>query len=291
MFEQTREKILRRLSNTVMQLVRSEYTVLPRFGFHQPLDYGMDTFPPDFDAPVKLASDPLPLPPPKERMGYSADNEEYLRWGKYDHDLVLSHIKKYYGEREGVAILDFGCSSGRVLRHFYPQHREQGWHLFGVDIQARPVEWMRQNFPNEFCVYTGTVLPKLPFADNSLDVIYGISVFTHIKYLWDMWLLELKRVLKPGGLLIQTFHSENAWDFYYKNRNEAWVKNGHSPYMLSKPSMPHPFFHYGDISVSQAFWTQETARSYWGRYLKVLEITPPPEKYSFQDWIVCAKPE
>jgi SAM-dependent methyltransferase len=275
--------------NRSLHMVRTEYTVMPRFGFHQPLDYHMDTFPPDFDSPVKVEGDLLPLPPVKERMGYAADNAEYLAWGRYDHDLVMKQIERHYDLRDGLRILDFGCSSGRVLRHFYKENRERNWKLFGVDIQARPIEWMRQNFPKEFCIYTGTVLPKLPFEDNSLDVIFGFSIFTHTKYLWDMWLLELRRALKPGGLLIQTFHSENAWDFYYKNQHESWVRENHSAHMLEHAQMPYDFFYYGDISVSQVFWKQETARTYWGRYFDVLDLTPPPEKYSFQDWIICRK--
>ena len=62
-------------------MLRAEYTVMPRFGFHQPLDYMMDTVPPDFAAPTIVPGEPLPLPPPRERMGYPADDKEYLEWG------------------------------------------------------------------------------------------------------------------------------------------------------------------------------------------------------------------
>jgi len=74
---------------------------------------------------------------------------------------------------------------------------------------------MREFVSPEFFVYTGLTMPILPFPDNHFDVIYDFSVFMHIKFQWDMWLLELKRVLKPGGLLIQTIHTENTWPFYY----------------------------------------------------------------------------
>jgi len=277
--------------NRTAHMLRAEYTVMPRFGFHQPLDYNNETFPPAFESPVTVAGEDLPLPPPVERMGYSANNAEYLTWGKYDHDLVMSQIEKHLGVKTGISILDFGCSSGRVLRHFHAEHKSLNWKLIGVDIQARPIEWMRRHFPREFCVYVGTTLPHLPFADNSVDVIYGFSIFTHIKYLWDAWLLELRRILRPGGLLIQTIHTEHAWDFYRKHRHEGWVRDNHSPIVLDSDGLSHDYFYYGDMSVSQVFWKREIARDFWARYLDVVDLLPPPEKYSFQDWMICRKPE
>jgi SAM-dependent methyltransferase len=270
--------------------LRAEYTVMPRFQFHQPLDYQANTYPVKFDAPLSVAGVELPVPAPNDRMGYAPnDAADYLRWGALDHDLILGHIKKHSSGFQNRTILDFGCSSGRVLRHFDAERREHDWQLIGVDIQARPIEWMRHYFPPYFQVAACSTMPHLPFADSSIDFIYGISVFTHIKYLWDMWLLELKRVLKPGGLLMQTIHAEPAWKFYHEQRNEEWVKSGHSAEMLTKPEMDVDFLYYGDVSCSQVFWKESVARRFWGRYLEVLEVTPPPAR-SFQNWMICRKP-
>lgn len=277
------------LIERTLDLVRKEYTVMPRFGFHQPLDYYADTFPAQFDKPIWVSGDRLPLPPVPERMGYSADNQEYLDWGFDDKNHIEAQMSKYLGYAENVAILDFGCSSGRVLRHFFPYVGSKGWKLYGVDVQARPIQWMREHFPNDFCVYTGTTMPKLPFPDNQFDVIYGISVFTHIKFNWDMWLLELRRVLKPGGLLIQTIHGEHAWQEYYNNRELDWIRDNLPAAVLDRSEMPYDYFYYGDIGVSQVFWKREVARSYWSRYLDVLDILPPFDKRSFQDCLVCRK--
>ena len=273
-----------------MQNLRNEFTVMPRFAYHQPLDYAYASAPPHFDPAVYVQGEDLPLPPPVDRMGYSHDNDEYLKWGKYDHDLILSRVRSSGGDvKPGSSIMDFGCSSGRVLRHFHKEHLDHGLGLIGVDVQARPIEWMRQNFPPHFCVYTGNVLPHLPFEDCSIDYIYGFSVFTHIKYLWDAWLLELRRVLKPGGLLLQTIHTENAWKFYYHHREEKWVQDALPPEVYSAPEMEVPFFYHGDVGVSQVFWRSDVARSYWARYFDVLHIYPPAELNSFQDMVVCRK--
>ena len=277
------------LAGEVMRNVRTEYTVMPRFQFHQPLDYDQNTFPIAFEPPVSVAGVELPAPAPDDRMGYSPhDVNDYLSWGKYDHDYIMGHIGKHASQRDNCTVFDFGCSSGRVLRHFDEEHRQRGWKLVGMDIQARPIEWMRRYLPLHFQVSVCSTMPHLPLPDASVDFIYGISVFTHIKYLWDAWLLELKRILKPGGLLMQTIHAEPAWEFYHKNRSEKWIKDAHSAKMLEQPKMEMDFLYYGDASCSQVFWKEEVARAYWGRYFTVLEVAPPPER-SFQNWMICKK--
>jgi len=273
----------------IANLLRAEYTVMPRFGYHQPMDYLLDSFPPRFQPVIHVEGHSLPLPAPPDRFGYPADDAEYLRMGEMDANIFKKQISKHLGDVENLSILDFGCSVGRVLRHFDKERVEKRWKLNGIDVQALCIEWLRLHFPEDYCVTTGTVMPHLPFEDNSLDIIYGISVFTHIKYLWDMWVLELRRVLKPGGLLLQTIHTENAWTFYHKHKHLDWVRAGHSAVMLESEEMTSDWFHYGDIAVSQAFWKAETAKRYWGRYLEVVDLLPPQHEFSFQDVMVCRK--
>jgi SAM-dependent methyltransferase len=260
--------------------------VMPKYMFHQPMDRGTESHAPQFPPPVQIPGEPFPLPPADCRPGYAPDDDGlYLRWGKSDHDEILKVIEKHHGLTQGMSILDFGCSSGRVLRHFYREQQLLGWKLLGTDIQANLVEWMRRYFPNEIEVMCGSTFPHLPFKDESLDVIYGISVFTHTKYLWDMWLAEFKRVLKPGGLVIQTVQCEAAWRFYHEHRNEGWVKSGHPQSMLNKPEMDEDFFLFGDGMVSQTFFREETIKRYWSRYLEIVDFLPPPA-FSYQNWIV-----
>lgn len=264
---------------------------MPKYYFHCPINYELITSPPDFGVPIYLEGQELPLPPPKFRPGYAPDDDlQYLAWGKSDHDLICNIIAKHHACKNDLTILDFGCSSGRVLRHFLAEHKERNWRLIGIDIQALLIEWMRRHFPNQFTVLTGTTAPHLPFPDASIDVIFGISVFTHTKFLWDTWLMEFDRVLKPGGLCMQSVQCEYAWEFYHKHRNEKWVADGHPASMLDKPHMDQDYLLYGDISCSQTFYTKETLINYWGRYMDVVDFLDPPE-FSYQNWIVLRKRE
>ena len=260
--------------------------IMPKYQYSSPIDYSTETWPPSYDPPVRLPGVELPIPPAKVRAGYSPEDDKfYLEWGKSDHDLFLSLIEKYSGLNRGMSILDWGCSSGRVLRHFYNEHKSHDWRLYGIDIQAYLVEWMRQNFPPAIEVLAGSTFPHLPYKDETFDVVYGISVFTHTKYLWDFWLAEIRRVLKSGGLCIQTVQCEEAWRFYHQNRQLDWVRAGHPDVMLREPEMTADYFLYGDCFISHNFFKEEVIKRYWGRIMEVVEFLPP-QKHGYQNWIV-----
>jgi len=53
--------------------------------------------------------------------------------------------------------------------------------------------------------------PPLPYPAAHFDVIYCLSVFTHLdERMQDAWLAELDRILEPGGVLLLTVYSEAA---------------------------------------------------------------------------------
>lgn len=105
------------------------------------------------------------------------------------------------------AILDFGCGAGKVLQGYYHEH---GARLAGCDIHEPSVRWLQQNFPKATFA-TNDFAPPLPFPDASFDLIYALSVFTHLdEATQDLWIDELKRVARPGAILLLTVHGEAA---------------------------------------------------------------------------------
>lgn len=115
-----------------------------------------------------------------------------------------------YASEAGVSfakarrILDFGCGSGRVIRHL---PRMTDALLFGVDFNPSLVRWCADNLQGEFT--RNQLTPPLDYPDGYFDVAYLISVFTHLRIgTQRRWLAELKRVTRPGGVLIVTFHDE-----------------------------------------------------------------------------------
>ena len=104
---------------------------------------------------------------------------------------------------EGKRALDFGCGAGRTLKHFLPE--AEGAELWGVDIDATSIDLLQETVCPPLHVMCSDYMPPLELDRNSFDLIWSISVFTHLTDSSIPWLLELHRLLKPGAILIATF--------------------------------------------------------------------------------------
>jgi SAM-dependent methyltransferase len=101
-------------------------------------------------------------------------------------------------------VLEFGCGCGRVARWWLDLCPAR---FDGCDVQGRLIDWCAQNLRGE---YRLTLLdPPLPYEAASFDLIYALSVFTHMREPGAVaWLAEMARVLKPGGLALLTFQDD-----------------------------------------------------------------------------------
>lgn len=119
------------------------------------------------------------------------------------HDLCALVGRDFYSFDH---ILDFGCGSGRVLRNL--RDAPSTCTLYGTDIDPELTAWCANNLKN-VRVNTNGYNPPLTYPDNTFDLIYSISVFTHLDQDYqNLWLAELQRVAKPGSILILTVHGE-----------------------------------------------------------------------------------
>ena len=58
---------------------------------------------------------------------------------------------------------------------------------------------------------SNTAFPSLPLSDQYFDLVTAYSVFTHINETEISWLLELRRILKIGGIACITIHNDDFW--------------------------------------------------------------------------------
>jgi SAM-dependent methyltransferase len=119
------------------------------------------------------------------------------------------------------AILDFGCGAGRVLPHIARLAPEAD--CAGCDIDRAAVDWARAHRPAQRWELS-SFEPPLPFADASFDLIYSISVFSHLgASLERRWLRELRRVLEPRGVALLSVHGQHAFaEFRAGRASTAW---------------------------------------------------------------------
>ena len=227
-----------------------------------------------------LTNDPYPIPAAEDREGYNANfNASYYLNGLSDYLKIWRAVEKYNVPVDSY--LDFGCASGRVLRHFCCQSDIP--HLWGTDINGRHIKWLNDYLPRRLKVIHNHCIPNLQIADNSIDVISAFSVFTHIDTFETAWLAELYRILKPGGLVYLTVQNDDSWRFL-RNAGPSQMlvdrlqKRDPNFMNLLQAELPDTRldFRHTDLGPYRAvvFHSDRYLRRTWGRFFNIAEIVP-----------------
>ena len=218
----------------------------------------------------------FPIPPGHlQRCTFGEGTEIYLNSGK-EHVNTMEHILSQSGFliQPSHRILDFGCGAGRMIR--WLGDSVEGCEVWGVDIQSDRIMWCQQHLSPPFKFATVTTAPHLPFEDRYFDLIYCGSVFTHIDDLADAWLLELKRILQPGGRLYITVHEKHSLQHYLTLREQDWDAVGplrlyDKKIMISQ--LDFNVFTMGRGYLSQIFYDIDYLQRHWGSILDVISVT------------------
>lgn len=156
----------------------------------------------------------FPLPP--SHLAFDAYNAPKWRFYKYSGEDTAKFLKevaeKYFESGKTLSsVYEWGCGPGRVIRHL-PAEFGDTVAIYGSDYNAETIAWCKKNIHGvHFSL--NELNPPLEYADNVFDLIYCISVFTHLSAETGMkWSDELFRVLRPGGILIITNLGEHSYN-------------------------------------------------------------------------------
>jgi ubiquinone/menaquinone biosynthesis C-methylase UbiE len=134
---------------------------------------------------------------------------------KYELDFAfkkrVKSVLEFLNPQEGEMILDLGCGRGfylRVLNDFKPGF------LYGADINYEFLHEAASGQSTSKTLYCQADVTFLPYRSESVDKILISENLEHVKN--DMSVLqEIKRVLKPGGIVALTVPNRDypfAWD-------------------------------------------------------------------------------
>jgi SAM-dependent methyltransferase len=168
-----------------------------------------------------------PVPPAllRFRVSETASLSVFLTVGERTAHDIIANLATLGMPLEGCGtVLDFGCGCGRTLRWLTKASPKTRFH--GADVDAEAIAWCRDHLPGaEFRV--SPAAPPTDYADASFDLIYAISVFTHLSLKHQLlWFAELHRILKPEGLLFFTVHGERAWQPLSADKIERLQREG-----------------------------------------------------------------
>jgi SAM-dependent methyltransferase len=206
----------------------------------------------------------LPIPPPDlaARVGTVAGADPvqfYLDEGRRVRERIDAVLPADW-DWTGKVVLDFGCGSARVLRHYADEAARA--RLMGCDIDHPSVDWASRELSPPFEFFHSAPAPPLALESDSLDLIWATSVFTHISDLWAAWLAEMHRLLAPAGLLVATYLGEGIWDSLVGE-----------PYAEDQVGMT--VLHHWEGPDAWVFHSEWWLREHWGRAFDVLAVQRP----------------
>lgn len=193
------------------------------------------------------------------------------------------------------SILDFGCGVGRLARLFKGFKGK----YTGVDVDGRTVDWVRDALPYVSANQSTPRLP-LPFEDGQFDCVISISVFTHMTEEDQFFYLkELKRVTRPGAVLLLTIHGKRTversltedfiFDLLWCPRDELEdakrsLENGSGfKFILHAGHLTSDEYDYGQTFINERYIRKE-----WGKFFDVVGISSGAI-HDFQDIVALRR--
>lgn len=155
------------------------------------------------DQPVDMSGFAIPPARLRYRVHGDVSQKTFLNVGRRIAKDIRTCVERVGGDWTSFDdVLDFGCGSARVIRYFLADNTKTNF--TGIDINQELIDWCNAQIHG----VSWKVVPTHPpseFGDNSFDLIYGISVFTHLdRELQTLWLKELARIIRPGGIILLT---------------------------------------------------------------------------------------
>lgn len=238
---------------------------------------------------ARVAAACPPLPPESLRATACGGNTlaSHLYTGAEDFRM-LGELFELFAQRsiETVgSVFDFGCGCGRVLRWF--QQALPAARLYGGDVREATIAWCQQNLRGSFA--SNGTLPPLALPDRSCDLVYALSVFSHLGREQNLaWMRELVRITRPDGLILVSTHGAFAAAVCTRSPEHQLVLqiDRADAARILRDLAREPFVHrvlpaavraaadgvaedYG-----QAFFTELFARSAWAEYAEFVGCVP-----------------
>jgi SAM-dependent methyltransferase len=239
--------------------------------------------------PERLARFYPPLPPLELRQTACGGKTENAHlFTAIEHLETVLGLFELFGDKpisEIASTLDFGCGCGRAMRWLPLALPGAIWH--GVDVRGDCIDWCSANLQGSF-VKNDTLPPLSHLADDSIDLIFSLSVFSHLnRDTARAWIAELSRVCKPNGRIIastcgafclwvivnspehqrEILAAEPAKDYLRRLATEDFIFHELEQSVLAKLDGV-------ESSYGLTFLTESFVRNEWAAHCEVLAYVP-----------------
>ena len=143
-----------------------------------------------------------------------------------DHTLYSKLFKKAEKYRMNNNFLDIGCFRG----DFLVGAKNLNWNVYGTEISEEAVKYGKNNY--DIKIELGSLLDA-SFKNNYFDVITLLDVVEHLTDPSE-YLIEIERILRPGGLLYLDTPNFNSLNRYIFGKKWSVFFPWHLFYFTSK---------------------------------------------------------
>ena len=168
-------------------------------------------------------------------------------------------MSRWCNSATAMHLLELGCGTGNLTSKLRADH------ITAVDISGSALQLYQKNNPTAFAVKHASIL-DLPFSSGSFDGVYNLGVLEHftVAEIRDI-LVELNRVLKPGGRLLLFWPHARA-------TSVAVLKAAH--WLARRASDPTTSFHPPEVSLLRSRSWAESLMTDAGFRLKRYSFGP-----------------
>lgn len=153
------------------------------------------------------------------------------------YDAWLDDYNEELGRHRDSIILDLGCGTGANTQYL----AERGFRVLSADYSRKALANVRKFIPESRTEYVDMNRP-LPFRNGSFHVIIAdISLHYFGESSTVSLMGEIRRILKPGGLLLARVSSMN--DIYYGAGSGREIQ----PHFYDHGSYAQRYFDEGDV--------------------------------------------
>jgi SAM-dependent methyltransferase len=124
---------------------------------------------------------------------------------------------------ENARCLDFGCGVGRVIRHFEKEAATS--EFWGCDIDGTSILWNTENLAPPFRFLQLSDALSIPLESSSFDLVYSLAVFSQVFQDWNALAMEIRRILKPGGIFFMSFNGQTSFEEMFRRSYEDFIRD------------------------------------------------------------------
>ena len=238
----------------------------------------------------------IPMVPPRRKI--------FIGGGDFQAagTAFLKTLERHTLIKPSAHILDMGSGQGRMALPL-TGYLEPTGEYHGVEIVPSAVDWCNKEYAdlknfhfhhadihNNYYNPDGKLTAahyRFPFADNSFDLTFLTSVFTHMYTpAIEQYLAEIYRCLKPGGECLATFFLLNDLSIAASASAQARLRFEHAVDGLSATTTPkNP---EDAIAVNEAYLTDLLAqKGFTVNTIRYGYWTGQAPAETFQDFIVA----